>query len=180
MVVLRWGHRLRDQRLTTHVILTARALGGSGVILSDVDDRKIRRTVERVVADWGGNFFIRTGIPWRRAIEDWRSEEGIVVHLSAYGENVETSDVLERIKKTEKDVLVVVGSKKVPSEFFSEQVSDFNLAVGNQPHSECSSLAVFLDRYFDGKELTTGFKDARLLIVPSKRGKRLRQRRKLK
>jgi len=28
IVVLRWGHRLqRDARLTTHVVLTARALG---------------------------------------------------------------------------------------------------------------------------------------------------------
>lgn len=53
VMVLRWGHRLRDERLTTHVALTARALGASGMILADVEDEKIKRTVEKVVKNWG-------------------------------------------------------------------------------------------------------------------------------
>jgi len=96
-----------------------------------------------------------------------------VVHLTAYGENIQTSDVLRRIKTAEKDLLVIVGSRKVPSEFFSKTVSDFNIAVGNQPHSECSSLAVFLDRFFEGQELSKGFEGAKIKIIPQARGKKV-------
>ena len=44
ITILRWGHRYRDQRLTTHVALTARALGATGFILSDIEDKKIKQT----------------------------------------------------------------------------------------------------------------------------------------
>ena len=51
---------------------------------------------------------------------------------------------MNRIKAVGKDVMLLVGSQKVPGEFYSEEVSDFNVGVGNQPHSECSALAIFL------------------------------------
>jgi tRNA (cytidine56-2'-O)-methyltransferase len=172
--VLRWGHRpKRDARLTTHVALTARALGASGFILSDVEDEKIKATVEKVVKYWGGPFYFEMGTPWRKVVNEWRAKGGIVVHLTAYGENIEASDVMQRIKALGKDILVIVGSQKVPGEFFSPAVSDFNVAIGNQPHSECASLAVFLDRFFEGKELTKAFENAKLAIVPQKRGKKV-------
>ena len=174
VVVLRWGHRPeRDKRLTTHVALTARAFGASGIILSDVEDEKVKASIEKVVENWGGPFFFEMGKPWRQAIKEWRAKGGIVVHLTAYGENIQTSDVLDRIKACGKDIMVIVGSQKVPGEFFSEKVSDFNVAIGNQPHSECSSLAVFLDRLFEGKELEKEFKNAKLRIVPQVRGKKV-------
>ncbi len=174
IVVLRWGHRLqRDLRLTTHVALTARALGASGLMLTDIEDKRIKETVEKVVKNWGGPFFFEMGIPWKKAVKDWKAKGGIVVHLTAYGENIETSDVLQRIKASGKDILVIVGSQKVPREFFSEAVSDFNVAIGNQPHSECASLAVFLDRFFEGRELTKCFENAEVRIIPQKRGKKI-------
>jgi len=174
IVVLRWGHRpYRDMRLTTHTALTARALGASGFILADIEDRKLEENVRKVVKNWGGPFFFEMGTPWRKAVEEWKERGGIVVHLSAYGENIETSDVLKRIRLPKKDVLVIVGSQKVPKEFFSEKASDFNVAIGNQPHSECASLAVFLDRFFRGKELAKNPKKARMRIVPQKRGKKI-------
>ncbi|MDH5448334.1 MAG: tRNA (cytidine(56)-2'-O)-methyltransferase [Candidatus Bathyarchaeota archaeon] len=173
VVVLRWGHRLRDERLTTHVALTARALGASGIILTDVEDEKIKKTIDEVVKNWGGFFFFQMGTPWKKALKDWRAKGGVVVHLTAYGENIQTSNVIQRIQAAGKDVLVIVGSQKVPSEFFSKEISDFDIAVGNQPHSECSSLAVFLDRYFEGNELEKTFKKARLQIVPQKYGKKV-------
>lgn len=173
IVVLRWGHRPRDERLTTHVALTARAFSASGMILADVENRQIKKTIAEVVSNWGGTFFFQMGVPWKAAVGNWRSRDGIVVHLTAYGENVQTSTVLQRIRATGKDVMVIVGSQKVPSEFFSSEVSDFNVAVGNQPHSECSSLAVFLDRFFCGRELVKEFKNAKIQIVPQKHGKRM-------
>ena len=174
VVVLRWGHRPhRDARLTTHVVLTARALAASGLMISDVKDKKIKETVEKVTEDWGGLFFFEMGVSWKKAVKELKAKGGIVVHLTAYGENIQTSDVLQRIKASEKDILVVVGSRKVPNEFFSKSVSDFNVAIGNQPHSECASLAVFLDRFFEGKELAKSFENAKIRIIPQKRGKKL-------
>lgn len=172
VVVLRWGHRpTRDIRLTTHVALTARALGASGMVLSDASDEKIMQTIRKVTSNWGGDFFFEMGVPWRKTVKDWRAKGRIVVHLTVYGENVETGDVLNRIKASKKDVMLIVGSQKVPRAFFSEDVSDFNVAIGGQPHSECASLAVFLDRFFRGKELARGFKDARIKVIPQKRSK---------
>lgn len=172
IVVLRWGHRpQRDARLTTHVALTARALGANGIILSDVEDNKIKETVEKIAQNWGGEFSFEMGKPWKNAVKLWKAHSGLVVHLTAYGENVETSDVLERIKSSGKDILIIVGSQKVPKEFYSEEISDYNVAIGNQPHSECASLAVFLDRYFEGKSLGKSFKNAKMKIVSRARGK---------
>jgi len=173
VVVLRWGHRpQRDARLTSHVALAARALGASGFLLSDIVDKKLEETVEKVTENWGGEFFFEMGKAWKSAVSDWKAKGGIVVHLTVYGENVQTSPVLDRIRQSGKDVLVLVGSQKVPSEFFSGGVSDFNVAVGNQPHSECAALAVFLDRFFEGKELAKGFKKAKIKVVPQERGKK--------
>lgn len=173
MAVLRWGHRERDKRLTAHVALTARALGASSFFLADVKDEKVEATVKKVVENWGGRFQFDMGKPWKQIVKQWKAKGGVVVHLTAYGENIQTSDVLDKIKASGKDVLVIVGSRKVPAAFFKEPVSDFNVAIGNQPHSECSSLAVFLDRFFGGKELSMEFEEAKVKIVPQKRGKRV-------
>jgi tRNA (cytidine56-2'-O)-methyltransferase len=174
VVVLRWGHRHRDQRLTSHVALTARALGASGFIMADITDPKVKETIEKVMDSWGGDFQFEMGQPWKTVVKEWRKKNGVAVHLTAYGENIQTSDVMKRVRATEKDVLVIVGSQKVPAGFFSESVSDFNVAVGNQPHSECSSLAVFLDRFFVGQELSEDFiSNAKKKIVPQARGKRV-------
>jgi len=173
VVVLRWGHRpQRDARLTSDVALTARALGASGFLLSDIEDKKLKETVEKVTGNWGGKFFFEMGKKWKSTVRDWKIKGGIVVHLTVYGENVQTSPVLDKIRRTGKDVLVLVGSQKVPGTFFSDDVSDFNVAVGNQPHSECAALAIFLDRFFKGKELSKDFKKAKIKVVPQERGKK--------
>ena len=47
IVILRLGHRIqRDQRITTHVALTARALGAEGMLL-DSDDSGIEKSLAR-------------------------------------------------------------------------------------------------------------------------------------
>jgi len=175
IVVLRWGHRpQRDVRLTTHVALTARALCASGFILSDVEDQNIAKTVKKITAHWGGTFQFEMGTAWQKAVNDWKARGGLIVHLTAYGESIQTSDVLNRIKSLNKDLLVLVGSQKVPGNFYSTEVSDFNVSIGNQPHSECAALAVFLDRFFAGEELAKDFEGAKMKIVPSARGKTIK------
>ncbi|TMI35687.1 tRNA (cytidine(56)-2'-O)-methyltransferase, partial [Candidatus Bathyarchaeota archaeon] len=43
--ILRIGHRVyRDSRVTTHVCLTARALGADGVIIADREDKVVEST----------------------------------------------------------------------------------------------------------------------------------------
>ena len=175
--VLRLGHRpLRDKRISTHVGLVARAFGASGIYYTNTNDLNLKKSLEKVVKTWGGPFEIHVGGDWKELVKKWK-KRGIIVHLTMYGENIEDSDVIARIKQEKKDILVIVGSEKVPAEVY--QLADYNVAIGNQPHSEVSALAVFLDRFFEGRELVKEFKDARLKIIPQKRGKkviRLRER----
>jgi tRNA (cytidine56-2'-O)-methyltransferase len=160
IVVLRLGHRpLRDKRITTHVALTARALGAQGMVM-DVKDEKVEQGISKVVKNWGGNFFVRT-VDWEKYVKEW---DGLVVHLTMYGLPID--EVLPRIR--ENNILVVVGSKKVPRKIFS--LADYNIAIGNQPHSEVGALAIFLDRFLKGKGLKKEF-GGRLKVFPSEKSK---------
>lgn len=168
--VLRLGHRKeRDKRITTHVGLVARAFGADGIILSGERDDQVIRSLEDVVERWGGPFSVEYRRDWRHVIEEWK-EKGLVVHLTMYG--IPVDDVIEKIRGH--DVLVVVGAEKVPGEVY--KLADYNVAIGNQPHSEVAALAVFLDRYFEGKELYKEFKDPKIKIVPQERGKKVVKR----
>ena len=63
IVVLRLGHRpARDKRVTTHVALTARAFGADAVLVS-TRDAGLERTLQALVARFGGAFEVRTGVP---------------------------------------------------------------------------------------------------------------------
>jgi tRNA (cytidine56-2'-O)-methyltransferase len=66
-------------------------------------------------------------------------------------------------------ILVVVGAEKVPGEVYG--LSDWNISITSQPHSEIASLAVFLDRLFGGSELSAEFPGAKIRIVPCGKGK---------
>ena len=175
IVVLRWGHRpQRDVRLTTHVALTARALCASGFILSDVEDKNIEQTVKKITAHWGGTFQFEMGTPWKKVVRDWKASGGIVVHLTAYGENIQTSDALNRIKNINKDFCSLSEAKKFQANSTQTKYQILTCRVGNQPHSECAALAVFLDRFFAGEELAKDFGGAKMKIVPSARGKKIK------
>lgn len=152
-------------------MLTARAFGCSGIVVSEVNDFDILETMTKIVRDWGGPLTVEMGVSWRKVISDWRKKGGISVHLTAYGENIQEGNVLSRIKSTKKDILVLVGSQKVPSEFMRSEVSDYNVSIGNQPHSEVGALAVFLDRLYQGRELQTQFYEPKLKVVPNPRRK---------
>lgn len=172
LVVLRFGHRpTRDKRVSTHTALVARAFGADGIYFSDTLDKELKANIEGVVERFGGPFFIEMGEPWRDVIKEWQLEGGEIIHLTMYG--LPLPDVFEKIKLSSKKKLVVVGSEKVPGEIF--QISDYNVAVTNQPHSEIAALCIFLDRFFDGNavEGSKQFKDAKLKIIPTARGKRV-------
>lgn len=161
------GHRIpRDERVTTHVCLTARALGADGVYVSDTHDGQLADTVKKVVEEFGGKFTVETGIPWRSTIVNWKKTKGSVIHLTAYG--LPLPDVIKEIRSIRSDKLIVVGAEKMPGEVF--QLADWNVAVTNQPISEVSALGIFLDWLYE-HQMSNEFPGARKKIVPSVRGK---------
>lgn len=165
VAVLRLGHRpQRDKRVTTHVCLVARAFGANEVIVSS-SDSVLERTVQDIVSRFGGTFSIKTGVNWMKYLESFH---GTKVHLTMYG--IPVQDIINEIPR-ERDILIVVGSEKVPGEVY--RMVDYNVAITNQPHSEVAALAVFLDRYFGGEELNKKFMGI-MRVVPSRNGKNLK------
>jgi tRNA (cytidine56-2'-O)-methyltransferase len=173
IAVLRLGHRLvRDDRTTTHVALVSRAFGCKKIFMTDVDE-SILTTIKKVCEHWGGSnkFEIEIIRDWRSLLKSWKKNNGIVVHLTMYGINIEQTS---QDYSQGKNILVVIGASKVPKDVYF--LADMNIAVGNQPHSEIAALAIFLDRYFQGKELVNTFENAKMRIIPSSRGKRVKIR----
>lgn len=171
ITVLRIGHRpARDKRITTHVALAARAFGASSIII-DLHDSVLENTIRSVVDRFGGDFQVSSGINWRKYLE----ESGAVkVHLTMYGIPVE--DCIESIRddtSNKGNLVIAVGAEKVPGDLYG--MADYNVSVTNQPHSEVASLAIFLDRYNHGAELSAKF-DGRMEVVPKARGKEIRNR----
>ena len=172
LVVLRIGHRFfRDSRVTTHVCLTARALGADGVIIADRQDKTVEATIREVGKRFGGHFSIESGKPWRTSIREWRHNGGKVVHLTAYG--LPLPEVIQEIQQTSGGLLVVVGSEKMPGEVF--KLADWNVSVTNQPMSEVAALAVFLDWHHKHNAFDTAFPNAQIRIVPSHDRKNVQQ-----
>ena len=178
VVVLRYGHRPgRDDRMTTHVGLTARALGADRVIFPG-NAGQSAETVREVTDRFGGPFAVELRDDQKAIV---RGFDGVVVHLTMYGERVQ--DVEGEIREAAglddattggsppapRDVLVVVGGEKVPWALY--QRADFNVGVTNQPHSEVAGLAVFLDRLFAGTELDREWADADRRVLPEATGK---------
>ncbi|RLE50527.1 MAG: tRNA (cytidine(56)-2'-O)-methyltransferase [Candidatus Methanomethylicota archaeon] len=171
IVVLRLGHRaLRDKRVTSHVCLVARAFGANEVIISGDEDRTIEDTMKKITDKWGGTFKVSyTSDPIKTVVE-WKNRGGEVIHLTMYGVNL--PEVLEKIKSSRKPKMIVVGAEKVPKEVY--EIADYNVAIGNQPHSEVAALAIILDRLLNGLWSRIKFDGAKLVIVPSERGKKVK------
>lgn len=173
IIILRLGHRIqRDQRITTHVALTARALGAEGMLL-DSDDSGIEKSLVEAGTRWGGSFYVRRTTSWKNEIKKWKEAGGKVLHLTMYGINL--PDAIPEISTDA--LMIVVGAEKVPPELYG--LADWNIAVGNQPHSEVAALAITLDRLqaASGKDaLKTRFQDGEMEIIPHRAGKEVKGR----
>jgi tRNA (cytidine56-2'-O)-methyltransferase len=168
--VLRIGHRLiRDQRITTHAALVARAFGADRIYMTEVDDR-VKGSLEKIAKKWGGRseFEIEIIEDWKKIVRKWKKDSGKVIHLTMYGTNIDHA--ITELRREDK-VLVVIGAKKVPREMYD--LADYNIAIGHQPHSEIAALAIFLDRAFNGKQLEKDFSGAKLKIIPTIKGKKV-------
>jgi tRNA (cytidine56-2'-O)-methyltransferase len=166
--VLRIGQRIvRDDRVTTHVALVSRAFGASKIYMNEINP-EIKQTIDRVNKSWGSDFEIEYIENWRALLKSKKKEGAKIVHLTMYGQNI--NSVHAKIAK-EKHILVVVGAEKVPRDVYEN--ADYNVAVGSQPHSEISALAIVLDRIQGGKQFDAKFENARLKIIPSEKGKQV-------
>jgi len=164
ITVLRLNHRIgRDKRVTTHLFLAARAFGASRGVLSGEKDTNIIDSVNKTSKEGGGSFSVSYEKNWKKVINEF---DGTIVHLTMYG--IPVQECVSKIRGSKKDVLVVVGGAKVPFEVYEK--ADFNVSVTLQPHSEISSLSIFLDQFFSGKELGLEFEGGKK-IKPSEKGK---------
>jgi len=164
ITVLRIGHRIsRDKRITTHVALVARAFGADNIFI-DSKDKKIEDTINSICTRFGGPFKIKSGFNVKKTLSEWN---GTIVHLTMYGEELTKS--IKKIDK-EKDLLIIVGAEKVRPLIYEK--ADFNISIGNQPHSEVSALSIFLDRYTNGLWQKKRF-NGKIEILPSDKGKRV-------
>lgn len=163
--VLRLDHRIhRDPRISTHLALVSRAFGCSKIYYSGDKDSGMEETVNKVTDEFGGPFEIEHVKDEFKFIREKKNFK--IVHLTVYGLPVQNE--ITKIKKFD-NLLVIVGGSKVPGEIY--KLSDFNISVTNQPHSEVAALTIFLDKYFDSQELGKKFKNAKSIIVPQEKGK---------
>ena len=171
--VLRLGHRpRRDHRVTTHVALVSRAFGAKGMFIAYVRDPSIIKSINKVIDRWGGGYFkIIDGVDPFNIIKEFKNRNACIVHLTMYGLPIDK--IINDVDGKCQEVLVIVGAEKVERIFY--EISDYNIAIGNQPHSEVSALAIFLDRLWKGVELELCFHDAKYYIIPTAKNKVVRK-----
>ena len=164
--VLRLGHRVdRDKRMTSHLGLTARAFGANRVILAGDNDKTPLETWRSVTSRFGGDFECKYESNPMKWLKSFSKSGGKIVHLTMYGKSWKES--VGEIPM-EGNVVIVVGGTKVPGELFG--IADYNVSIGNQPHSEVAALAVFLDTYL-GPVGEERFEGGEVTVMPSEDGK---------
>ncbi len=164
--VVRIGQRIvRDDRVTTHVALVARAFGANTILMTEVNP-EIKDTLEKINNTWGGDFSIEFIDSWKSVIKKKKENGFKIVHLTMYGEKI--NDIQSNLRK-EENLVIVVGAEKVPREIF--EFADYNVGIGSQPHSEISALAILLDRIQMGSQFNKVFSGAKRKIIPAKKGK---------
>ncbi len=168
LVILRLEHRpFRDQRISTHCGLISRALGADKMIYTGQQDDSFEKSINGVTSRFGGKFRIEFSDSWKKVIQEYKKKKFLIAHLTMYG--LEIQKQIGKIKKS-KNLLVIIGGEKVHWEVY--QLANYNIAVTNQPHSEVGALAIFLDKYFSGKELEKKF-SGKIKIIPQERGKKV-------
>lgn len=158
MAILRLGHRIsRDQRITTHVGLTARALGASSFLIHGDFDKNLLKTFRKLEEKNNIVFPAVWVDDWQEECRSWK-KKGEIVHLTMLG--VPILDVLPEIRvvSKKKDILVVVGGKKVPRKIFKKEFTDWNVSITHHPHSEVAALAIFLEKLIPNALTTVGVK----------------------
>ena len=72
-------------------------------------------------------------------------------------------DFEDKLREESSPILFIVGAEKVPPWTF--ECADYNISIGNQPHSEVSALAISLSR-LNENYIAQKF-DGPLQVIPS-------------
>lgn len=167
IIVLRLNHRIfRDKRITSHVALTARAFLADKLYYSGEKDSNFEQSIMKVCKQFGSNFKVEY---CKNPIEFVKENKNkfTIVHLTCYGLNVRNH--VNKLKN--KNLIIIVGGEKVEPIYY--KLADFNIAITKQPISEVSALAIFLHLLNNGKELNYEFKNTKLKILESEKGKKV-------
>ena len=171
--VLRLGYRRgRDPRITTHLALVGRAFGADRFLLAGDEDQDMFDNLKSVEQRFGKGLeceYLKSPMGWlRKFVEEDAGDgsPGVAVHLTMYGEPFR--EAIPKIRR-DRPLVVIVGGAKVPGEVF--KLSQYNVAVGNQPHSEVAALALFMDEWFGGGAAERSFPEAKLIIEGTNQGK---------
>jgi len=171
LTILRLDHRpYRDKRITTHCALVSRAFGADEFYFSGVEDNTITEVITKINENWGGNYKMKyTSEPLSYA-KKFKENNGLVVHLTMYG--LPVLEKIEEIKKEKisKNLLLIVGGSKVPKEYY--ELANYNIAIGNQPHSEVSALGLIL-YLIDPNCINKKFENSKIQIIPSNTTKKV-------
>ena len=170
IVVLRYGHRhVRDQRVTTHCCLVARAFQADKIIIQGEEDKGILETITKMNDTWGGVFSVLFVDSWKKTLEEYKQKGFFLVHLTMYG--AEYRETIPKLRKKEK-MLIVIGSQKVEREVYD--LCDWNISITTQPHSEIAALGVFLDNLLC-KTQRKAFNHSKIKITPTITGKNVKK-----
>ena len=168
--LLRLGHRIhRDHRTTTHCALVARAFGSSEMYYCGNEDDSLQSSIKKVNESWGGDFSVTYVKSWKSFINKCKKENNFIILCTMYGKNIPDLESELRSILDNHDIMIIIGSEKIPPELIN--LSDINVAISNQPHSEVAALAILLDRLSQGKQLNLKFTDSKLNIIPQEKGK---------
>ncbi|UCH37561.1 MAG: tRNA (cytidine(56)-2'-O)-methyltransferase [Candidatus Bathyarchaeota archaeon] len=172
VVILRLDHRFpRDGRVTTHTFLTARAFGADKIIYSGQRDEQIEERIKKVTETWGGAFQVEFEKDWQKTVIEWKKQRGEVIHLTVYG--LPISEVISHIRTSKLDKMIIIGGAKVPRIVYD--LSDWNISITSQPHSEISALSVFLYELLKERMASKIFDGAKLKVIPQLKGKEIRR-----
>ncbi len=166
--LLRLSHRKeRDKRLTTHIFLSCRILGIYNIYYTGDKDEKLEKNINKVEKNWGKCLNVQHIKKPLKLIEEKKKEGYTIVHLTMYG--IPYKQKINEIKKL-KNILIIIGSEKVPSEIY--KLSDYNISIGNQPHSELTAL-VILSYELNNCKLKECSVKSLYRIIPQEKGKKV-------
>ena len=95
--VVRIGQRVvRDDRVTTHVALVARAFGAKKIFMNEINP-EIKETLGKINDTWGGNFSIEFMDRWKQIVKMKKEDNYKIIHLTMYGEDI--NDIQSKLRQ---------------------------------------------------------------------------------
>ena len=149
------------------IALTARAFGASEITVNLKEQRNkshITKYFKEINNDWGSNFKVSFTNNWMDLIKEHNNNYK-TIYLTKYGDSIKKK---EYVISTYKNILLIVSTTDDIKELYD--MADFNISLTTQPHTIISSIAVFLNMYYKGRELAMHFENAKYKIMPETHG----------